>query len=397
MTIGVELNSIMNASSLNELCFSGEIKEKSKDYLFDIFSVIWERLSDLFTTRSIRQSLENRVVDLLHSEYKGSDAAAKVKITQKVQLFAIEKHFNLICEVTQSVESSFEKTSEKASLAWIRRDIKDAGGATGGTYYMFDLTGKAIGVFKSSETYRPLITKVAQGVKRIFGQKSYLNTEPMTESKAEVASHALDRMLQGNLTVQSAVKNFNGTKGCFQAYVEGMSSEETKKQWLKKEAYQSEELVIFQKFAFFDYALGNLDRHEENWFIKVDQEGRLTDIKAIDNANTFPKRAHNSQSFVSPPYNQYAWARESVAGSVIEPDVKKWIQEQFCEIRRQEIVKALKTNSDLEGFLTKEMEFQLLNRLAVLFELSKKEDFRPKDLLLYRYEETIAEVVKNIS
>ena len=387
----------MEVSSLNELCFNGDVKKKSKDYLFVIFSVIWERLSDLFTIRSIRQNLENRVIDLLHSEYQGADAYAKGKITAKVQLFAIESHFNLICEVAQTVENSFEKTAEKARLAWIRRDIKDAGGATGGTYYMLDLTGKTIGVFKSSETYRPLITKVTQGVKRIFGQKSYLNTEPMTESKAEVAAHILDLMLQGNLTVQSDVRNFNGTKGCFQAYVEGMSSEETKKQWLKKKSYQSEELVIFQKFAFFDYALGNLDRHEENWFVKVDQEGRLTGIKAIDNANTFPKRAHNSQSLVSPPYNQYAWAREPVAGSIIEPDVKKWIQEQFCEKRRQEIVDALKTNPKLEGFLTKEMEFQLLNRLNVLFELSKKEDFRPKDLLLYRCEEAIAEVVKNMA
>ena len=41
-------------------------------------------------------------------------------------------------------------------------------------------------------------------------------------------------------------------------------------------------LDFFQRLAVFDYLLGNLDRHEENWLVK--QDGG---ILAIDNTHTF--------------------------------------------------------------------------------------------------------------
>lgn len=398
MISNIELTSVLKASSLGELYFSGEIKERPQNCLSAIILAILERIRDLFTYRPAKQGLENKVVDTLYKEFECGSEDVQLKIAEKIKVFSLGDHFKLRCEadkVAQIKEPSFEKTIGKAKLAWIRKDVEVAGGANGGTYYILDLKEKKIGVFKSSEEHRSLVARVGLSVKRFFGQRSYLNTDPMTESMAEVAANKLDQLLQGNLTVQSAVTEFNGTKGCLQSYAEGMSSEESKKIWLQKENYQKEELVIFQKFAIFDYAIGNLDRHGDNWFIRVDEKGDLKEIKAIDNANTFPERAHSSQSFFHPPYNQYAWARETVAKKSVESEVREWMAESFSKEKRQGLVDALKSNADLKDFLTQEMESQFLNRLAVLFELSTKEDFKPSDLLHYRFEDAILEIIKN--
>ena len=379
MSIQNELDVIRSATDLDGLYFNGAVQKRPEDCLSRCLLSVWESISDLFANCSSRQSLENRVIEVLYCRYTPENKEDINKIVTKLKLGF---HFNLYKEVSEGNSIKFDRTLKKAELAWLRRDVGKAGGATGGTYYVSSLRKQRIGVFKSSES-QSFLVKIKQYVKSFFGQRSYLNMEPMAEAQAEVATHELDKMLnpRNKLTVQSKVVEFNGVKGCFQSYAKDVASEEAKKAWLKKENYSPKEKEIFQRFAVMDYAIGNLDRHQENWFVKLDKHGNLERITAIDNANTFPKRAHSSKSFFSPPANQYAWGEEDIASYKMEESVIRWIQSSFCETNRKKMVSNLENHPDLTDFLTPEMKTQFLNRMKVLYELSLKPGFFPSLLM----------------
>ncbi len=118
-------------------------------------------------------------------------------------------------------------------------------------------------------------------------------------------------------------------------------------------AYTEAEKTLFQKFALFDYLIGNLDRHEENWFVifsAPDAHGKRTlqHIKAIDNANAFPKKHPKPfmkkdpnvlDSLFSPGRNQYKWKNLGLAEAKFTDETKEFIKRELSKERIEEVIK----------------------------------------------------------
>lgn len=84
-----------------------------------------------------------------------------------------------------------------------------------------------------------------------------------------------------------------------------------------------ETMVEAQKFWIFDYLIGNLDRHEQNWFLKQDAKtGDITGVMGIDQGASFYLRA--SDSFLALRH-QYQWAELEAAELPFTPEAREMI------------------------------------------------------------------------
>lgn len=119
----------------------------------------------------------------------------------------------------------------------------------------------------------------------------------------------------------------------------------------EKVTFSDEELFLFQKFALFDYLIGNLDRHEENWML-IMQEGRLTAIKAIDNENAFPKKHPPEGSIAA--RNMYKWKSLKIAQQPFTEEALAFLRSQFTEENKAALLQELTKGST--PFLDEEMQ-----------------------------------------
>ena len=70
--------------------------------------------------------------------------------------------------------------------------------------------------------------------------------------------------------------------GAFQVYLRSkvpespfLEAREHIKALESKALFTEEEKLLFQKSAIFDFLIGNLDRHEDNWFVRVIPSGEF--------------------------------------------------------------------------------------------------------------------------
>ncbi len=79
----------------------------------------------------------------------------------------------------------------------------------------------------------------------------------------------------------------------------------------KLTGFKTEEIEMFQLFATLDYLMGNMDRHTENWLVKLDATGQLVGIVVIDNGNSPPERHLSDDprraAFIK--HRQYEWSK----------------------------------------------------------------------------------------
>ncbi|MBS0637594.1 MAG: hypothetical protein JSS12_08785, partial [Verrucomicrobia bacterium] len=137
----------------------------------------------------------------------------------------------------------------------------------------------------------------------------------------------------------------------------------------QKNEYSLQELELFQKMAVFDFLIGNLDRHEENWFVK-EIGGNISELKTIDNANSFLRKNPSSGDKIG---NQYKWRKLKIADSPLTEQMKQFIREKLTSRNIQAFVQKLQ--QDLPEFLDDEMKHNLYVRVAVLLKAAKEPDF----------------------
>ncbi|CCB89140.1 protein kinase family protein [Simkania negevensis] len=184
-------------------------------------------------------------------------------------------------------------------------------GSYGSVIYR-DRKGKPYGIFKAIDahfSFGKRFKSKALHLMRITGQEGYLPLPEMRQVGAmisERATYLLDHAFDAHSVPKTEIIYAQGHKGSFQHFVHGYK--EAQEVDLPTEVTESE-LTQFQKFAIIDYILGNLDRKEDNWMVKMSEDGKsIDDIKMIDNANCFP-RGHLPLSYLpdGSTWNQYAW------------------------------------------------------------------------------------------
>ena len=372
------MNPVIQARSLSDIYISrGEVFLKPEDFLSRLIVTIWQRVSSFFCS-SNGEELEEKVVETLFLEQqKGVDRAL---IAGKVSDFALQHHFALRERAALPFVDPFEQALAKAELSWLRKKTVPAGGVTESAHFILDPFDKKeiIGVFKT-EINRSIWAQFSQFMKSFFGQRYYLSQEEEAEAMAEEVSYGLSEAIQADLVVKSRCTRFSGDFGNFQEYVRDISSESVKSAWYSKETYEKGERLLFQKYVIFNFLTGNLDSHRGNSLLRIDEGGVLRRIWSIDNANTYPRRAHSSWSILPPPKNQYAWGLEKIAQDPFEEELVRWVR----EIATPQAENFIQRGHPL---LHEEATQLFRDRLAVLSKHVREGAFSPEDLLKYRYE-----------
>lgn len=280
---------------------------------------------------------------------------------------------------------------EKAKLSkYLGIDFLSNKGATG-TTLVRNLKGRYIGVFKPTHPHTPLQAKLLNSIKRIFGgQLYYLSHKTDAQSKAEVVAYMLDRHLGFGLTPSSEFLILDGKEGAFQSFFkgfveakdfmndEGMIRVDTLPEISRMPPLQ--ELTEFQKVALFDFCIGNLDRHEENWgiaLIKTKHGGYREALKVIDNANAFLCKNPSAEGKVK---NQYAWKNLNWARYPFTEEAKQFVEMNLKDEKFKEFFEGLKKDFRFSNFLSPEMEANAYQRLHVIQNLVSQENTTPAQL-----------------
>lgn len=205
---------------------------------------------------------------------------------------------------------------------------------------------KKIAVFKPIHKEKSLMKKLF----RPFLQKHYLNKGAMADAAAERASYLLAKELNNPYLTVPPVKilKLDNKKGSLAVFEKkGRPADEVLPEIEKKESYTKEELHIFQSFILFDYLLGNLDRHEENWLIDWDGE-TIHGIYPIDNGAAFPtQKPHSVNLFAA--QNVYKWKRLKLAGIPFTPEMRTYIEKTVTNETLQRIIDQINEDKQIRG------------------------------------------------
>jgi len=212
----------------------------------------------------------------------------------------------------------------------------------------------------------------------LHNQPYFLETKSKTGIQAEEAVFIFSETLGLDLVPPTKVTQFRHVEGSFQLMVpqvEGFCVEEFKKirnLYQTKSRYTSEEIQLFQYFAVFDVLIGNLDRHDRNWFVAYKKEGsRITIYKifAIDHDRCFIRQ---NPSSILAMRSQYAWRDCSISREPMTHETKRFIQNNLQQEQVKKVVETV--NKEIMGFFTRRSMERTYQRVKVLQILAENSD-----------------------
>lgn len=346
------------------ITYIDSIKDSSnEEEIINIFSKISklrdaQLIVELKEKNILTQDIENILSENLNRNIPGLNLKLLRENKRKLQ----GKDARQLEEVKLAIRIEKAKLAESLGIEFIANK-----GATG-TALIRNLKGKYIAVFKPTHEATPLKAKILNKIKRAFGgQLYYLGRKTDAQAKAEVGAYKLDRHFNFGLSPASQFVELGGKQGTFQSF---LTKFEEAKSLLgtSSETSYSWSLDEFQKMTIFDYLIGNLDRHEENWGvaqIKKDSEG--TSLRVIDNANSFLCKNPEAGTSVK---NQYKWKNLEIAKTPFTEQTKDFIQRNLTDANLDSFFEMI--FKELPGFLEEEMKAGLKERLHVIQGLSQK-------------------------
>lgn len=274
-------------------------------------------------------------------------------------------------------------------------------GATGTALvfdYRADGSKRLLGVFKPDAAYAPVSVRMGNMVRRLFGQHSLLSMKPYAQPTAENVSYKASQFFNFGGIPPSRLVTVNNVKGVFQLAAqthvktqEGDETRSTKSIKLEeagalmkpgnnilndpKREFKPSEVEAFQRFILHDFLIGNLDAHEENWFIKLGPNDEITQIVGIDKANSFPVK--NPGALGLGGANQYKWKNIPIANKPFTEDMKALMRDITPEKVNQFLEQI---ENDNKGFLTPQMSNLFKQRANVMREVADMEGITPGDL-----------------
>ncbi len=334
--------------------------------------------NDLLAIRAKLHSREQELAAVQPVDEHGNARVAEIKAQIDEQKLVNTQQLAKLNEIQE-----YEKVQRKVAKAELAITLgfgQIANKGTTGTMIITDINRKPIGIFKLSTKDVPLRIKFQNFVKSWgWGQLSLLSNKSMAQPQSELASYIVSLVGKFNLAAPANLATLANKHGVFQLFISKEKSgaiaqvkeanqllamPEAKAQAAAAKAqapkyveavsvlsklegrdtFTEEEVTIFQKFAIFDYLIGNLDRHEENWFVILERnphthQDEIKFIKAIDNANAFPKKVPKPGSAAA--RQRCKWRQLKIANKPWTPAAQKFLQQDVLPT-----IKAMTDNID---------------------------------------------------
>lgn len=435
MCLNVTLDNSTVFANYNKIIENNIADLKLNDNGFLVKKSKWNKFIDLFSfgsSNELKESIEAiiKVVDLESNNIITKNLINSPKINEFFEKVARSKNnpiltnTNIISLKLQNfldpelkrlreekkntkndIEHQFQRRIQKAKLAEKLGILPHINKGACGTIIIKGLSkqekykqGKNIGIFKRGYSRVPVLVRIKNIFKKTFwGQLHYLSKQEFSQANAEVAAYLLDKKFGFGITPPSQKLNLMGEEGTFQHFLR--DNIEAKDLLMigynNKKNYTENELIKFQMLAIYDYLTGNLDRHEENWFVKINSAAHakldeiskaqskrasyrtlramianqdfekleIVDLKGIDNANSFPIKHARRFPIFNSLSNQYKWKQLNIAAEKFRPEIVEFAS-KLTDQKIEEFLKELEEK--LPGFMEIEMEKTFKDRLIVL-------------------------------
>lgn len=320
-------------------------------------------------------------------------------LSPELKRLRAEKDANINAEKTDEMHKTSRKIAKGELAIKLGRGIKKNKGASG-TVIIKDINQKSVGVFKVSKDHLSIYDRIVNFCRSFWGQLSCLSNQALAQPLSEYAAYLISKKLGFNLAPPSAQARINEMEGVFQVFVKHEKVGDLRIKYQEvmeviekiksKTIFTLEELTLFQKFAIFDYLIGNLDRHEENWFVTLEDD-KITHIKAIDNANSLPKKQPEKGTRAAT--NQYAWKELPIAKVAFTEDTVKFVKDNLKPQQIENLIVEL--IQELDGFLDLDMQALLRLRADVIYNLVQTD--RTPDNLAFQSTKEEMEIALNFN
>jgi hypothetical protein len=270
--------------------------------------------------------------------------------------------------LTSKMSQVAQNTNAKAKVILAKKvSVKSAGSGDHGALFILGEAGARVAVLKPEEQVGIFDPLKQKGLLLSTGVKDPLMA-------GEMASHLISEAFGFNLVPETAVVQSEGKSASVQVFAEGFSlAAGAVKARLNAANPQppltEKEKFLFQKMACLDFLLGNSDRHSDNWMVKTDNQGCITDIKLIDNGASLP-RQHVIQGTIpgdffrrTAAHNQYNWATFKASEEGFTGEMKTFI-ENLSSDDLEEAFNAI--DGEQPNYLTEEMKTFAHERLTLL-------------------------------
>ena len=243
--------------------------------------------------------------------------------------------------------------------------------ARGATSFRFcNLKGKEIAIFKQRDTgfwKASFVKKMGILYRRAMGyrRQSDLVAKHRDPYYTEVAACFADRFFDIGLTPETHIADIKGVKGSLQVFVKGyFTAKETNFKPLKDAT--SEEISLFQRFVIFDYFLGNLDRHLENWLVKPAEGGKgMANIALIDHEHSFPEeQPTGARKYNYARKHQYEWADLPLSKASFTEENCLLMKKMASEVEK--FIESTNNDPELTGYFSENMIVNLRTRARAL-------------------------------
>lgn len=338
----------------------------------DIFKQKLAQIKDQNAFRSLKSQDRKFLEDFLSEEIKQlriSKLSSK-RASQDVSELRIKKH---VAQVKLAFELGIATSKNKGASGSVQvRNLKG---------------NKALGIFKPTLANASLLIRIKNLLQLIVGdQLYYLSPKVDAQSKAEDAAFILDRTLKLNLVPYTRTVTFGGVEGAFQSWIHGYKEIRDYKDELDRKILTKEETTLFQMAMLFDILLGNLDRHEENWFVKV-VDGKVVDIAMIDNGNSFIKMNPKRKNQL---VKQYKWKELEVSKLPLLQEVK---DEMLMKLENIPLF-LQRVEKQLPDFLDDDMRKNFIDRAQLLQTFLQRDVVTPIQIATPVTDQDISDVLQ---
>lgn len=277
---------------------------------------------------------------------------------------------------------------EKAKLAAEFGLVKSSGKGKTGSYFVEWVSRKTtadqklafskIGVFKVSTRNVTFKVRVSNLLKRIFwGQLHYLSRKKSAQSQAELASYKTSQYLGFSISPHVKMVTLDGKFGTMQRFIQGfVEAKDHIALFGNKNNFTPEGWRQYQEMTLFDCLIGNLDRHDENLLIKF-KDGKIDEIKAIDNANSFPQKKIGRLIKIA-AHNRYKWKRFAISKEKYDPELLSEMRTKLQPQNIDSLIDSIQT--DVPKFLQPQMKKLLRERSTNILAMAEKNDLTPQKL-----------------
>lgn len=354
---------------------AGQLSVKEKEQICAFFSKI--------------STLPNEQFDR-HALLKEKYALQRILSPELDQLLdSQEKNPSLTTDTQHQLNISIAKAKLSIELGF---GVSNAGNGVNGAQIIRDLENNPVGVFKA----RPEIKwyQISEHMKKYFGQARLLSNNDLSQQFAEVAAYEFDKIMGFKLAPAATMVELKNREGAFLAFLSGYKElKKYEKDFEARTSYDKSERLLWQKKCLYKYLVGDLDPHNENIFVRLNEDGKLIDVRVIDHGNCFITK--NPGEWGSKG-NLGNWGNYKISKDDFEPEILDLIQNGLTEKNLNQFV--VNMGEKREDFWTIPMDKLQRDRLRILREcVINKTIKNPYELAKVQTQRDYNEYLKNIN